>query len=81
MRPRVPSRASSTYPRAATERALPDDGAVASVTCHHCSGSCSTHPGRGVAIGDAPPEVQEAADVVTDTFADGGPVAELRRWF
>ena len=37
--------------------------------------------GRGVAIGDAPPEVQEAADVVTDLFADGGPVAELRRWF
>ena len=37
--------------------------------------------GRGVAIGDAPPEVQEAAAAVTDTFADGGPVAELRRWF
>jgi hydroxymethylpyrimidine pyrophosphatase-like HAD family hydrolase len=37
--------------------------------------------GRGVAIGDAPPEVQAAADVVTDLFADGGPVAELRRWF
>ena len=37
--------------------------------------------GRGVAIGDAPPEVQEAADAVTDRFADGGPVAELRRWF
>ena len=37
--------------------------------------------GRGVAIGDAPLEVQAAADVVTDTFADGGPVAELRRWF
>jgi HAD superfamily hydrolase (TIGR01484 family) len=37
--------------------------------------------GRGVAIGDAPPEVQEAADAVADTFADGGPVAELRRWF
>jgi HAD superfamily hydrolase (TIGR01484 family) len=37
--------------------------------------------GRGVAIGDAPPEVQAAADVVTDPFADGGPVAELRRWF
>ncbi len=37
--------------------------------------------GRGVAIGDAPPEVQAAADVVTDTFADGGPVAELSRWF
>jgi Cof subfamily protein (haloacid dehalogenase superfamily) len=37
--------------------------------------------GRGVAIGDAPPEVQAAADVVTDLFADGGPVAELSRWF
>jgi HAD superfamily hydrolase (TIGR01484 family) len=37
--------------------------------------------GRGVAIGDAPSEVQQAADVVTDLFADGGPVAELRRWF
>jgi hydroxymethylpyrimidine pyrophosphatase-like HAD family hydrolase len=37
--------------------------------------------GRGVAIGDAPAEVREAADAVTDRFADGGPVAELRRWF
>lgn len=37
--------------------------------------------GRGVAIGDAPEEVQAAADVVSDPFADGGPVAELRRWF
>jgi 5-amino-6-(5-phospho-D-ribitylamino)uracil phosphatase len=37
--------------------------------------------GRGVAIGDAPPEVQQAADAVADLFADGGPVAELRRWF
>ncbi len=37
--------------------------------------------GRGVAIGEAPPEVQAAADVVTDLFSDGGPVAELRRWF
>ena len=37
--------------------------------------------GRGVAIGDAPAEVREAADAVTDCFADGGPVAELRRWF
>jgi hydroxymethylpyrimidine pyrophosphatase-like HAD family hydrolase len=37
--------------------------------------------GRGVAIGDAPPEVQQAADAVADPFADGGPVAELRRWF
>jgi 5-amino-6-(5-phospho-D-ribitylamino)uracil phosphatase len=37
--------------------------------------------GRGVAIGDAPPEVQQAADAVTDLFAEGGPVTELRRWF
>ena len=37
--------------------------------------------GRGVAIGDAPPEVQAVADDVTDRFADGGPVAELRHWF
>ena len=37
--------------------------------------------GRGVAIGDAPPEVQTAADDVAPMFADGGPVAELRRWF
>jgi hydroxymethylpyrimidine pyrophosphatase-like HAD family hydrolase len=37
--------------------------------------------GRGVAIGDAPEDVQQAADVVTDTFADGGPVAELFQWF
>jgi HAD superfamily hydrolase (TIGR01484 family) len=37
--------------------------------------------GRGVAIGDAPPEVRAAADETTDRFADGGPVAELRRWF
>lgn len=37
--------------------------------------------GRGVAIGDAPPEVQQAANAVADLFADGGPAAELRRWF
>lgn len=37
--------------------------------------------GRGVAIGDAPAEVREAANAVSDRFADGGPVAELRRWF
>jgi hydroxymethylpyrimidine pyrophosphatase-like HAD family hydrolase len=36
---------------------------------------------RGVAIGDAPSEVQAAADLTTDRFADGGPIAELRRWF
>jgi hydroxymethylpyrimidine pyrophosphatase-like HAD family hydrolase len=37
--------------------------------------------GRGVAIGDAPPEVKAAADDVGPTFDEGGPVAELRRWF
>ena len=37
--------------------------------------------GRGVAIGDAAHEVKAAADHVTDTFADGGTVAELERWF
>ena len=37
--------------------------------------------GRGVAIGGAPPEVQEAADDVSLPFEDGGPVFELHRWF
>jgi hydroxymethylpyrimidine pyrophosphatase-like HAD family hydrolase len=37
--------------------------------------------GRGVAIGDAPEEVQRAADAVSDRLADGGPTAELMRWF
>ena len=37
--------------------------------------------GRGVAIGDASPEVQAAANSVAPRFADGGPIAELRRWF
>jgi hydroxymethylpyrimidine pyrophosphatase-like HAD family hydrolase len=37
--------------------------------------------GRGIAIGGAPPEVQEAADDVSVPFEDGGPVFELRRWF
>jgi HAD superfamily hydrolase (TIGR01484 family) len=37
--------------------------------------------GRGVAMGDAPPEVQQVADHVTGRFAEGGTVAELRRWF
>jgi 5-amino-6-(5-phospho-D-ribitylamino)uracil phosphatase len=37
--------------------------------------------GRGVAIGDAPAEVRQAADAVSLPFADGGPVSELRRWF
>ena len=37
--------------------------------------------GRGVALGDALPEVQQAADQVTGRFADGGTVQELERWF
>ena len=37
--------------------------------------------GRGVALGDAPAEVKEAADDVAPMFADGGVVEELRRWF
>lgn len=37
--------------------------------------------GRGVAIGDAVPEVQAAADDVTDVFADDGTAHELERWF
>jgi hydroxymethylpyrimidine pyrophosphatase-like HAD family hydrolase len=37
--------------------------------------------GRGVAIGDAPAEVRDAADAVSVPFADGGPVFELRHWF
>ena len=37
--------------------------------------------GRGVAMGDAPDEVKEAADAVTGRFEDGGTAAELARWF
>jgi HAD superfamily hydrolase (TIGR01484 family) len=37
--------------------------------------------GRGVAMGDAPPEVQQAADHVTCAFHDGGTAHELSRWF
>jgi phosphoglycolate phosphatase-like HAD superfamily hydrolase len=40
-----------------------------------------TWAGRGVALGDAAEEVARAADHVTGTFAAGGTVAELRRWF
>lgn len=40
-----------------------------------------TWAGRGVALGDAPPEVQSVADHVTGLFAAGGTVAELDRWF
>ncbi|MCC6495288.1 MAG: HAD family phosphatase [Propionibacteriaceae bacterium] len=37
--------------------------------------------GRGVAVGDASQEVASAADHVTGTFAAGGTITELRRWF
>lgn len=37
--------------------------------------------GRGVAMGDAPDVVKEAADAVTGNFADLGTVDELARWF
>ena len=37
--------------------------------------------GRGVAMGQAPLEVQEAADFVTSTVDDDGAAQELERWF
>ena len=37
--------------------------------------------GRGVAMGQAPAEVRAIADATTGGYADGGLVAELRRWF
>jgi 5-amino-6-(5-phospho-D-ribitylamino)uracil phosphatase len=37
--------------------------------------------GRGVAVGDAPPEVRAAADAVTGAYDEGGTAAELDRWF
>ena len=37
--------------------------------------------GRGVALGDAHPEVKAFADHVTAKFADGGTAEELNRWF
>ena len=40
-----------------------------------------TWAGRGVAMGQAPAEVQQIADAVTGTYADRGLVTELRRWF
>jgi len=36
---------------------------------------------RGVAMGQAVPEVHEAADATTDTVYDDGAAVELRRWF
>jgi 5-amino-6-(5-phospho-D-ribitylamino)uracil phosphatase len=40
-----------------------------------------TWAGRGVAIGDATPEVLQVADHVTGTFAEFGTAVELNRWF
>jgi HAD superfamily hydrolase (TIGR01484 family) len=37
--------------------------------------------GRGVAMGQAPLEVQEAADDVTETVHNDGVAVELSRWF
>jgi hydroxymethylpyrimidine pyrophosphatase-like HAD family hydrolase len=37
--------------------------------------------GRGVAMGQAPLEVQEAADDVTETVDNDGVAVELARWF
>jgi hydroxymethylpyrimidine pyrophosphatase-like HAD family hydrolase len=37
--------------------------------------------GRGVAMGQAPLEVQEAADFVTETVHQDGAAVELNRWF
>jgi hydroxymethylpyrimidine pyrophosphatase-like HAD family hydrolase len=37
--------------------------------------------GRGVAMGQAPLEVQEAADDVTETVENDGVAVELARWF
>lgn len=37
--------------------------------------------GRGVALGDAPPETHAAADAVTGLFSERGTVQELGRWF
>lgn len=37
--------------------------------------------GRGVAMGQAPPEVQRAADAVTRSVQEDGAAVELARWF
>jgi hydroxymethylpyrimidine pyrophosphatase-like HAD family hydrolase len=37
--------------------------------------------GRGVAMGQAPDEVKQVADAVTDTWERDGAAAELGRWF
>jgi Cof subfamily protein (haloacid dehalogenase superfamily) len=40
-----------------------------------------TWAGRGVAMGQAPPEVQAVADDITGTLAEDGAASELARWF
>ncbi len=40
-----------------------------------------TWAGRGVAMGQAPPEVREIADAITGTLTEDGVAQELRRWF
>jgi hydroxymethylpyrimidine pyrophosphatase-like HAD family hydrolase len=37
--------------------------------------------GRGVAVGQAPPEVEHAADDVTEPVTSDGAAVELERWF
>jgi hydroxymethylpyrimidine pyrophosphatase-like HAD family hydrolase len=37
--------------------------------------------GRGVAVGQAPPEVRAAADAVIEAAEDDGVALELERWF
>ncbi len=37
--------------------------------------------GRGVAMGQSPPEVKAAADDITGTLSDDGVVMELAKWF
>jgi hydroxymethylpyrimidine pyrophosphatase-like HAD family hydrolase len=37
--------------------------------------------GRGVAMGDAPPQLIEVANAVTGTFAEIGVMTELEKWF
>ncbi|HET7532511.1 MAG TPA: HAD hydrolase family protein [Nocardioidaceae bacterium] len=37
--------------------------------------------GRGVAMGQSPEEVKEAADAVTASVYDDGVADELNRWF
>ena len=40
-----------------------------------------TWAGRGVAMGQAPQEVQAVADDVTGTLVEDGVASELARWF